>query len=90
MLKLNARTLQRRLSHASTSYSRIVDELRFEKACCLLEGGDRSIAEIARALGYSDPAHFTRAFRRWAGMTPREYRQRGKSARGVKRRRRLS
>jgi len=74
---LKTRTLQRRLAEAGTSYSRIVDEVRFEAACGLLEDRGLTLAEIASALGYSDPANFTRAFTRWSGITPRVYRQRG-------------
>ena len=73
---LKARTLQRRLAEAGTTYRRIVDEVRFEAACRLLEDPGLPLAEIASALGYSDPANFTRAFTRWTGTTPRAYRQR--------------
>ncbi len=86
VLGMNVRMLQRRLAAAGTSHSQIVDEVRFEVACRLLGYPGRSIADIASALGYSDPAHFTRAFTRWAGMTPRAYRQEGKSGGQVKRR----
>jgi hypothetical protein len=41
----------------------------------LLENPDVKLIEVAFELGYSDPAHFTRAFRRWAGVAPREFRQ---------------
>lgn len=74
---LKTRTLQRRLAEAGTTYSRIVDEVRFEAARRLLEDRGLSLADIASALGYSDPANFTRAFARWSGTTPRAYRQRG-------------
>ncbi len=74
---LKTRTLQRRLAEAGTTYRRIVDEVRLEAACRLLEDPSLSLAEIASALGYSDPANFTRAFTRWTGMTPRAYRRRG-------------
>ena len=73
---LKTRTLQRRLAEAGTTYSRIVDEVRFQAACRLLEDSSLPLAEIASALGYSDPANFTRAFTRWTGTTPRAYRQR--------------
>ncbi len=74
MLGTNPRTLQRRLAAAETSYSELVDDVRFQKACRLLENEKLTIAETASALGYSYPAHFTRAFVRWTGMTPRQYR----------------
>ena len=74
---LKARTLQRRLAEAGTTDRRIVDEVRFEAACRLLEDRGLSLAEIASVLGYSDPANFTRAFTRWSGTTPSAYRQRG-------------
>lgn len=86
VLEMNTRTLQRRLSNAGTSYSRIADDLRFEAACRLLLREGQSVAEIARALSYSDPAHFSRAFVRWTGMTPSAYRHQRKGCRNVKRR----
>lgn len=75
---INVRTLQRRLARVGVTYSRLVDEVRLETAARLLKDGGLTLAKIASALGYSDPAHFTRAFARWTGMTPRTYRQRGK------------
>ena len=73
-LQMNARTLQRRLAEAGTSYKRIIDEVRLDAACRLLGDRTLTLAEIATALGYSHPAHFTRAFTRWTGMTPRAFR----------------
>lgn len=68
------RTLQRRLRQDGLTYSELVERVRHEEACRLLQGGSRSIAEIAVRLGYSDPSHFSRAFRRWQGISPRDYR----------------
>ena len=73
---LKTRTLQRRLAEVGTTYRRIVDEVRFEAARRLLKDPSLSLAKVASALGYSDPANFTRAFVRWSGMTPRVYRRR--------------
>jgi AraC-like DNA-binding protein len=42
-----------------------------------LQANSRSIAQIAVRLGYSDPSHFSRAFRRWEGISPRSYRFQG-------------
>jgi len=76
---VNARTLQRRLAHHHLTYRSLVDDVRLEKACGLLEANGRILmAEVAKAVGYSDPAHFTRAFVRWTGMTPREYLRRAR------------
>ena len=86
VMEINTRTLQRRLSQAGTSYSLIVDDLRCEAACRLLRREDQSVADIAKALDYSDPAHFTRAFLRWTGMSPSTYRHQCTGRRKVKRR----
>lgn len=70
---INARTLQRRLARHRRTYRQLVDEVRLEIACSLLKAQDKSIGQIAVELGYSDPAHFTRAFGRMTGVTPRGY-----------------
>lgn len=69
------RTFQRRLAESHVSYSQILDRVRLRIATQLLEEGGVKVIEIALLLGYSDPAHFTRAFRRWTSLTPLEYRQ---------------
>lgn len=74
-LETNVRTLQRRLAAAGTSHSRVLAEVRLKVAIDLLEDRRLTLAEISSRLGYSDPAHFTRAFTRWTGRTPRDYRQ---------------
>jgi AraC-like DNA-binding protein len=54
----------------------MVDDLRHTEAVRRLAIGQESMMEIAFVLGYSDQAHFTRAFRRWTGMAPRDYARR--------------
>ena len=70
----SVRTLQRRLAQADLSYSDLVKQARFELASTMLRNTDRKIIDIAYEMGYTDPAHFTRAFGRLAGMSPSEYR----------------
>ncbi len=72
---ISVRTLQRRLAVEDLRYSRLIDQIRFERACCLLGEPDIPLVEIALELGYSDPANFTRAFRRWTGVSPRAFRR---------------
>ncbi len=71
---LSVRTLQRHLAKSGLSHTRLVDQARYQVATRLLEDGDIRITDIAMALNYTDSANFTRAFKRWAGITPREYR----------------
>jgi AraC-like DNA-binding protein len=74
-LKLSERTLKRRLKLESTTYSTILDEARLARAQTLLREERRTLEEIAEALGYSNVANLTRAFRRWTGTTPAAYRR---------------
>lgn len=71
---MSVRTLQRRLARAGANHHRLVAQTRFATAAAVLERTDAKILELALDLGYSDHANFTRAFRRWAGCAPREYR----------------
>ncbi|HMO27863.1 helix-turn-helix domain-containing protein [Enterovirga sp.] len=75
MAGLSARSFQRRLSLFGLSYSDLVSAARFENARKLLRDTDAKVIEVAFASGYTDHAHFTRAFRRMAGVTPRHFRQ---------------
>lgn len=74
------RALQRSLHRQSTSFRQLVDEIRAEQATVLLKAEDAPITDIAFDLGYSDVAHFSRAFRRWTGVSPRAYRRITRSA----------
>lgn len=73
-LELNRRTLQRSLETEGCSFSAVLDGLLKDRATALVESTDRSLTDIALQLGYSDGAHFSRAFRRWTGMTPSRFR----------------
>ena len=80
-LDLNVRTLQRRLARAGTSFKQIVEAIRWVEATRLIESDEMSIAQVAASLGYSDPAHFTRAFHRWTGKAPIAARRAARGAR---------
>lgn len=81
-LSMSRRTLARRLQEEGTSFSELVDDTRRRMAQHYLSNSDRSVAQIAALLGFSEVATFYRAFRRWTQMTPVDYRQRigGKGA----------
>ena len=72
---LTARTLQRRLAEQGLSFSRLVDEMRFIKARALIQEREK-LTDVATHLGYADAGSFTRAFERWTGMSPLQYRKR--------------
>ncbi len=73
-LHLSIRTLQRRLRDEGTSYRELVDDLRRDIALSQLRKSDASIEEITYLTGFSELSPFYRAFRRWTGKTPAEYR----------------
>lgn len=74
LFSMHSRTLARHLDASGTRFQVLVDEVRFEIARQMLEGSATDIAQIAEALGYADPSAFTRAFRRWSGTTPSQWR----------------
>jgi AraC-like DNA-binding protein len=80
VLGMSPRTLQRRLAEAGTGYARLLTQARFGMAVHLLATPRVKCVDIALELGYSDHAHFTRAFRQWTGTAPREFRRRTASA----------
>lgn len=73
-LGMSGRTLQRRLSEQGYSFQNLVDEARRRLAERLLRQSKYSLAEIAYLTGFSEQSAFNRAFKRWAGQTPRSYR----------------
>jgi AraC-like DNA-binding protein len=76
-LALSTRTLQRRLQELETSFHKEVDAVRRDLAFGYLAQPALAPGEIAFLLGYSQPQDFWRAFRRWSGMTPQQYRSSG-------------
>ena len=72
---VSARTLQRRLAEDDQTYSELILQARFEVASELLGQSELKIIDVAYAAGYEDPSHFSRAFRRIAGVTPLQYRR---------------
>lgn len=75
-LGMSLRTLKRRLHEQGAHLQALRDEARADAACQLLEYTEKSAGEVAVILGYADAAAFTRAFRRWRGVAPSEWRTR--------------
>ncbi|MBZ4333423.1 AraC family transcriptional regulator [Corallococcus sp. AS-1-12] len=74
-LSLSSRSLARRLADEGTSLSSLIDEVRRELALTWLRQADRKTLDIAFMLGFSEVSAFHRAFRRWTGTTPAEFRR---------------
>jgi AraC-like DNA-binding protein len=78
-LGVSKRTFARRLSSEGLSFSKLLESLRFDLANRYLEDEDLSISQIAWLLGYKEIGAFSRAFKHWAGKTPREARTHGEA-----------
>jgi AraC-like DNA-binding protein len=72
---VSERTLRRRLGAQDTSYRHVRDDALYEKARTLMADPALSIEEIAQAVGFSGVRSFRRAFKRWSGQSPSEYRK---------------
>ena len=81
-LATSTRSLQRRLAAAGVSYQQLLDLTRRDAAGEFLGNPTLSIGEVAYLLGYSEPAAFHRAFKRWNGMTPQAFREARRSPSG--------
>jgi AraC-like DNA-binding protein len=73
-LNTSVRSLRRRLQDEGTSYRELTQALRYDAARQLLSSRDLTLQDIAHELGFADNAAFHNAFKRWAKLTPAEYR----------------
>lgn len=73
-LRLSEKTLQRRLRAEQTTFQELLDEVRRELAINYLRDSRASVCDVTFRLGFSDQSSFTRAFRRWTGLTPGQFR----------------
>jgi AraC-like DNA-binding protein len=74
---LSRQTLFRKLKAEGATFEKLLDELRCRLAVDYLRGRKVSVNETAYLVGFSEPAAFSRAFKRWTGMTPRDVRAKG-------------
>lgn len=75
MLRLNSRTLQRRLAAEQTNFDQILDKVRADLAMHYLRDSNLSVAAVAEILQFSETSALSRAFRRWYGMAPIQVRR---------------
>lgn len=75
-LRLTPQTLRRRLRDEGRGYQSIKDSLRRDAAIALLEHTELPLQQVALRVGFSEPSTFHRAFKKWTGVAPGEYRQR--------------
>lgn len=75
-LATSSRTLQRRLRDRGVVFNDVLDSVRFHAAKSYLADRNIAGAEVAYLLGFAEPSSFNRAFKRWSGQTPTDYRRR--------------
>lgn len=71
-MHMSGRKLQRQLQTESTTYQNVLDAYRHEKAEQWLNGGQKNIKQVSDLLGFANQSAFTRAFKRWTGVTPKQ------------------
>ena len=80
-LSLTPRTLQRKLQDLGASHNELLDQMRRQLAMRYLREREMAICEVAYLLGFSESSSFHRAFKRWTGLTPKDFRsQRAQSS----------
>jgi AraC-like DNA-binding protein len=75
-------TLQFKLSQCDTNFNELLDMTRKELASSYVQQSSLSITEITFLLGFSDTSNFTRAFKRWEGVSPTDYRRQASTVSG--------
>jgi AraC-like DNA-binding protein len=81
LFSMHSRTLSRRLNACGTSFQELLDEGRFEIARQMLKDTRMDVNQVAATFNYADASAFTRAFRRWSGTTPSQWRENQKAVR---------
>lgn len=71
-------TLYRRLKGEGLTFEQVLDELRHRIAIKLMRDGKLAVKDVAYRLGFSDPAAFSRAFKRWTGQSPALFKAAGR------------
>ena len=71
----STRSLHRRLAACGTRFSKVLEQARYHAASRMLRDANTKVTDVAHTLGYSDASHFSRAFRRVAGVSPTQYRE---------------
>lgn len=74
-LRLSPQVTRRRLSEEGSSFQKLKDNIRCDRACQLLKNSELSIDLVADRIGFSEPAALNRAFKKWTGQTPAQYRE---------------
>jgi len=72
---MSVRSLQRRLTDSGLKFNDLLNQAKYSHAKDILQNTRLPVAEIAKSLRYSDTAHFSRAFRRWSGLSPTAFRE---------------
>jgi AraC-like DNA-binding protein len=78
-LNMSVRTLHNRLADSGTTYQQLLDRTRRELAEQYMQQQNISVSEVAYLLGFSDCSNFSRAFHRWTGQSPSDFRDRSKT-----------
>ena len=74
-LRMTPRTLQRKLQELGTSHNELFEQMRRQLAMRYLREREMAICDVAYLLGFSESSSFHRAFKRWTGLTPKEFRK---------------
>lgn len=73
-LHMSRYTLHKKLRQEGLTFARLLEQVRREQALTYLKDGTKPLVEIAEQLGFSELSAFSRAFKRWMGTSPAEYR----------------
>ena len=80
-LQMSSRSLRRHLQQNGINFTQLLDEIQREIANMLLQHPSMSVKRVALQLGFEEPSSFSRAYKRWSGISPQQYRdeQRGQA-----------